>query len=180
MTLVNGSTSCEYVALSCVWGKSDPGEPAPLHSSDHLPDGIPVAVEDSLMVGRRLGYRYLWVDKYCVQPTMNLPNEIRNMGKIYSNAVFTIIAAAGQDAAKGLPGVSTTPRVQQPRAGVKGSTLLSTMTQFEILVLLSKWQSRVGCSRGNFLAPKTLLHEAANPLSVRQHATLRNCLRDCS
>jgi hypothetical protein len=140
--LVYGSESREYVALSYVWGKSDPGEPAPLYSGDHLSDRIPVVVEDSLMVVRRLGYRYLWVDKYCVQQTMNLEKEIRNMGKIYSNAVFTIIAAAGQDAAKGLPGVNATPRVRQPQAGVKGRTLVSTMTQLEILLLLSKWQSR--------------------------------------
>ncbi|KAM7192595.1 hypothetical protein V8F20_008804 [Naviculisporaceae sp. PSN 640] len=47
----------DYLALSYVWGCSQLVQD----------DGIPTVVQDSITVTKRLGKRYLWVDKYCVE-----------------------------------------------------------------------------------------------------------------
>lgn len=46
---------CEYVALSYVWGVS----------RQYVSSSIfPKVVKDSLVITSKLGYKYLWVDKY--------------------------------------------------------------------------------------------------------------------
>lgn len=52
---------CEYVALSYVWGphKNDTNV-----ATDDSPEAVPRTVEDSVRVTLRLGYRYLWADRY--------------------------------------------------------------------------------------------------------------------
>ncbi|KAH6870171.1 heterokaryon incompatibility protein-domain-containing protein [Alternaria rosae] len=95
---------CIYVALSYVWGMSgicdDP-------SSYTLPERLPLSVENSIDATLMLGYRYLWVDRYCIDQ-MNAADkhhQINQMGDIYSSAELTLIAAAGANSAHGLPGV---------------------------------------------------------------------------
>ena len=89
-----------YVALSYVWGP---------------PSGDwPQTILDAVEVTKRLGERYLWVDRTCIDQSN--PEEkmflISKMDAIYQGAEFTIVCAAG-DARTGLPGVSTTPRRPQ-------------------------------------------------------------------
>ncbi|KAH8878595.1 HET-domain-containing protein, partial [Thozetella sp. PMI_491] len=86
-----------YVALSYVWGGSSNEE-----------TGFPRVVEDALQVCKELGYKYLWVDQYCIDQN-NLGEkmqQIANMHLVYQCAQLTIMAAAGTDASYGLPGVS--------------------------------------------------------------------------
>jgi hypothetical protein len=52
---------CQYVALSYVWGEA--GNML-LQETSKLPTKLPATIEDSITATRRLGYRYLWVDKY--------------------------------------------------------------------------------------------------------------------
>jgi hypothetical protein len=52
--VVAATATCEYVALSYVWGKSSESED----------DGFPVTVEDSIRVTTEMGFRFLWVDRY--------------------------------------------------------------------------------------------------------------------
>ncbi len=64
---------------------------------------------------KRLGERYLWVDRTCIDQS-NKEQKIfliSKMDAIYEGAEFTIVCAAG-DARTGLPGVSTVPRKSQP------------------------------------------------------------------
>ena len=60
-----------------------------------------------------LGFRYIWVDRYCIPQNDKKAKDrlIRYMGHIYKNSVLTLIAAAGDDPNYGLPGVH--PRLQQ-------------------------------------------------------------------
>jgi hypothetical protein len=99
-----------YAALSYTWGESQPGNEQP--NEGVLPSTTPKTVLDALLVALRLGVRYLWVDRYCID--QNDPKEkhrlISNMDRIYAGAELTIIAAAGSDPSYGLPGVSSTPR----------------------------------------------------------------------
>lgn len=70
---------------------------------------MPPVVTDAIPVTSSLGFRYIWVDRYCVeQDDSYMKHErIMNMDSIYENAALTIIAATGQDGVLGLPGVST-------------------------------------------------------------------------
>ena len=60
-SVISAPEDCVYVALSYVWGTSQVCE-AP--SSSPLLDQLPLTVDNSVDVTLRLGYRYLWVDKY--------------------------------------------------------------------------------------------------------------------
>ncbi|KAL0473794.1 heterokaryon incompatibility protein domain-containing protein [Neurospora intermedia] len=132
----------EYVTLSYVWG------PAPVISSltkpFALPDELPLVVADAIKVTMNLGYRYLWVDRYCI-PQDNAKakqRQIQNMGKIYSRSALTIIAAAGEDSEYGLPGVSCRERITHHLALDNGRLRLSTIHLAKFDITPSKWNSR--------------------------------------
>ena len=59
--IVNAPPGCRYVALSYVWGRkpADVDFEAPLAQQK-----FPATVSDSCVVAQKLGYRYLWVDRY--------------------------------------------------------------------------------------------------------------------
>lgn len=59
--VVPAPDECQYVALSYVWGEA--GNML-LPETSKLPTRLPATIEDSITATRRLGYRYLWVDKY--------------------------------------------------------------------------------------------------------------------
>jgi hypothetical protein len=54
LNVIAAPEKCEYVALSYVWGAH------PVTA----PRKFPSVVEDSFVVTKNLGYKYLWVDKY--------------------------------------------------------------------------------------------------------------------
>jgi hypothetical protein len=37
-----------------------------MHPEDQLPLDIPEVAEDAIHVTKELGYRYLWIDRYCI------------------------------------------------------------------------------------------------------------------
>jgi hypothetical protein len=98
----------EYVALSYVWGDHNT---TPKESKEQ-PNAIPQVVEDAFTVTQSLGFRYIWVDKYCVDQDDGLKKheQIMNMDSVYENASQIIIASAGVDKTRGLPGVSSDRR----------------------------------------------------------------------
>ena len=108
----------KYVALSYVWGEAaDLALPPQLPSGDAPdsiwpPSDIPLTIKDSIEVTKNTGYRYLWVDRYCIpQVDESQRHEaIANMHYVYAGAEFTIIALDGDTVHAGLHGVSTTPR----------------------------------------------------------------------
>jgi hypothetical protein len=61
-------------------------------------------VGDAIDMCRQLGERYLWVDTLCIVQDSSKDKmwQIGRMGRIYSSAVLTIVAAAGTDADAGL------------------------------------------------------------------------------
>jgi len=93
--VVKASVSRAFVALSYVWGV--PGTPL----ANSLP--WPRVVEDAITVTERLGHRYLWVDRYCIDQddAQEKHQQIAKMHIIYHQAQFTIVAAAGCDATYG-------------------------------------------------------------------------------
>ena len=118
--LVDTPSQCRYVALSYVWGKA----PVFRHLLENTRDlrktssfrslPIPATIRDAITLVHAIGERYLWVDSLCiVQNNLKMQRaEITRMGSIYSRALFTIIAAAGDHANSGLPGVERGSREQ--------------------------------------------------------------------
>jgi hypothetical protein len=107
------------VALSYVWGVLNLGDTDPL----------PKVISDAMIVTMKLGYQYLWVDKYCISQSDHKEMEFQMscMDTIYKGAEITIIAAAGLDATFGLPGVGDTPRTTQPAVTIDGIQITSGM-----------------------------------------------------
>jgi len=64
------------------------------------------------MVVKKLGYRYLWVDRYCINQgnEEEKADQCGKMDLIYQNADLTIIAAIGDNPTYGLPGVGLRKR----------------------------------------------------------------------
>lgn len=54
---------CSFVALSYVWGQL-PADSQVLE----LPVAFPPTVEDAIVATQKIGYRYLWVDRYVSRP----------------------------------------------------------------------------------------------------------------
>lgn len=146
--IVSGSCSCNYIALSYVWGDHTAGMAQTTKQSiDHLrkPGSlmghcIPATIRDAMVVCRVLGVRYLWVDRFCIvqDDQFQKHEQIRSMGMIYSCALLTICATAGDNADYGLPGVLSRPRAQvRPRTFAFGVEIIPVRP-----IDRSTWSSR--------------------------------------
>lgn len=95
--------NAKYLALSYVWGDAKAS-----NDDGHLSDASPI-IKDAMIATLRLCFRYLWVDRYCINQhdTTQKHQQIANMGNIYAGATLTFIAAGRTDHAVGLPGVSS-------------------------------------------------------------------------
>jgi hypothetical protein len=138
----------EYVALSYVWGEplqqySNRAKSLP-QGTDELPPVLPKTLEDAITLTIQLGFQYLWVDKYCVNQSS--PNELQTqlglMNLIYYGAAITIIAAAGDDANSGLPGVGTRSDVAQSSIIIDGTTWVSGSLYTDEMIARSVWATR--------------------------------------
>lgn len=113
--IIDAESWHRWIALSYVWGvrphsSADPGDEFDL-ANQKLPQSLPRTVEDAITVTQQLGFRYLWVDEYCIdQDHAQRKIQIAEMDKVYRGAELTIIAAAGEDKDYGLPGVGKTTR----------------------------------------------------------------------
>lgn len=141
-----------FAALSYTWGTAV--EPDPLQQWDfmdhesitHLPSDLPKTVEDAIDLVRRLdfsGMRYLWVDRYCIDQhhAEEKHEQIQQMHDIYSNAHVTIIAAAGESADSGLPGLGLTPRRPQSYVATSDGALVSVEANTDVITQ-SAWMKR--------------------------------------
>jgi Heterokaryon incompatibility protein (HET) len=131
----------EYLALSYVWGRQE--DQAPNNSTNRLAETLPQVIEDAIKATLSLGFRYLWVDRYCIrrESSSEMHHQIRNMDSIYRNAQATLIAIAGKDADFGLPGMGRTPRTQQQSVRVGRNTLVSSMSPVT-MIETSTWITR--------------------------------------
>lgn len=60
-------------------------------------DGLQKSVRDAVEVTRMLGFRYLWVDAFCINQDCDSDKgrEIGKMATIYKNAAVTIASGTG-------------------------------------------------------------------------------------
>lgn len=158
-----------FVALSYVWGHSTVSENnallgcngGRLSTAFGLELGkVPRAVEDAITICRRLGRRFLWVDRYCIQQDGNgldKKAQINAMGNIFSSAEFTIIHATGTCIDDPIPGVSTTREVLQTRANICGLELVSGYPDARLAMVHSTWNRRGWTYQESVLCPRRLL-----------------------
>lgn len=73
-------------------------------------------IRDAITVTLRLGYRYLWVDRYCTLKSdpKAFSSQLQAMNTVCEKAQVAIVAAACDDTTSGLPGVSDRPMIRQP------------------------------------------------------------------
>ena len=100
-----------YLALSYVWGADSRCAHTSVINGEHeqavLPSPLPQTILDAIEITIKLGYRYLWVDRYCIEQghSADKLHQINQMGNIYSCAVAAICALGSSDEA-GIFGVS--------------------------------------------------------------------------
>lgn len=153
--LVEASPGSEYVALSYVWGPGSCNSLLLLETTRealYKPGGvatfeIPRTILDAIEVTRSIGQKYLWVDAICIQQdnVQDKAIQIANMDNIYSNALVTIVAAAGTNARAGLPGINPDfPRIQPLVAKALGFRfLVAAQTMIDVLKRgTSPWATR--------------------------------------
>ncbi|KAI1466140.1 HET-domain-containing protein [Daldinia caldariorum] len=132
-TVVEAKPGMRWVALSYIWKARGDATDADSKvgresSSPRLPSSVPTSIKDAATVVRQLGLRYLWVDRYCIDQSKEEEKDfhISRMDAIYRGAELVIITAAGTDEDYGLPGVGSTPRLQQDIVPLESSTIFTT------------------------------------------------------
>lgn len=134
----------KYVALSYVWGNVDMKyRPCISKTPFVISDRCPPTIEDAIVLTLELGYRYLWIDSLCISPDASLRhNQIANMDVVYKNAELTIVAAAGQNADYGLPGVGNRQRREQTEIKIGKHHFVATTTNPNQCLETSIYQTR--------------------------------------
>lgn len=154
------SHDIKYAALSYVWGRlpdvlettktnlndlKTPGALATARYAATMPD----TVRDAVALTKRLGLRYLWVDRLCIvqDDMVSKPLQLAQMGAIYANSYVTLVAADGQDANYGFRGsvrdVSQPRHFQAPVITYKlGGKSLIVEPVFELDYHATEWQRR--------------------------------------
>lgn len=148
-----------FVTLSYVWGQ-DQWEGPDEHG--RLPHQFPELIRGAIWVTLTLGYRYLWIDRYCVPQNDPIRRHslVNNMDKIYEQSVLCIVAAAARSPTDGLHGI-TRPRVKQQETFDFGSLSLSqVMTNIREDVRASQWNSRGWTFQEGYLARRRLVFTA--------------------
>jgi hypothetical protein len=159
-TIIRAPAMCQYVALSYVWGASTTST-ANFENPNNPPtiQNAPKVINDAIDVTLNLGFRYLWIDRHCIDQSNKdeKHNTISVMDLIYSNARLTIIAAAGDNPEYGLPGVNGTVRRVQPRLEVGELSLVSTLPHPEWSIKHSTWAGRGWTYQEGLLSKRRLV-----------------------
>ncbi|KAK3396988.1 HET-domain-containing protein [Sordaria brevicollis] len=116
----------QYAALSYVWGNGHKttlrrGTLTQLQLMNSLRVAGPQTVLDAIKFTSDMKVRYLWVDAFCIiqDDDDDKAAQLQLMAEIYQSALFTIVAAAGNDAQAGLPGVCISSEPLQQKVRVK-------------------------------------------------------------
>lgn len=154
--LVPGSSSTSFVTLSYVWG------PDPAHGPDatgHLPDELPSLISGVIDVTLALGYRYLWIDRYCIPQNGGQVQAglIRNMDQIYARSALTIVASAANGPSEGLAGVTTDRRSRQATFKHGGLHLTQAITNIVDEIQDSHWNTRGWTYQESVLSSRRLV-----------------------
>ncbi|RSL62748.1 hypothetical protein CEP51_013426 [Fusarium floridanum] len=151
-----------YVALSYVWGYHQTAKSTLMSGGNTSIDGmasLPITIADAIRVTIKLGFRYLWVDLYCIDQDNETDGDhhMAQMNMIYHNAELTIIAAARNSAEYGLPGVEYRPRSIRQFAKVGNIEIVPTMRHPHAAIQTSKWSKRAWTFQEGILSRRRLV-----------------------
>jgi hypothetical protein len=159
----------DYVALSYVWGLENPGRkcrheevkggeliigkiPSGEHPRYHLRNSLDLVrnhpcqtVKDCIELVKKIGFRYLWVDEYCIGSNARQREfHINQMDRIYEGAVLTICALSGDSKHLGLPGISLPLQIPpQPYVDLDSERIVATRLTDSLLdTESSPWNKR--------------------------------------
>lgn len=141
-TLIAGDKSMQYVTLSYVWGSEVSERP---DRSGRLPSVLPDLITGVIKVVLDLGYRYLWIDRYCVSQFDSTGIKsllLRNMDQIYSKSSLTIIAATTTCPSEGLAGITRPRVIKQKALQMKSVQLLQWIHDVRSEIEGSVWNAR--------------------------------------
>jgi hypothetical protein len=159
--IVPATSSCQYLALSYVWGNSTVslGKDDSDLAKDQLPKYLPQTIEDAILAAKSLGYDYLWVDRYCIPQEDNEERrqQIYQMNLVYNRAQATIIAAAGDEPSFGLPGVGNRLRIPSVSAMIGNTSYVSVPPDPAHEIQGSKWNSRGWTYQETVLSKRRLI-----------------------
>ena len=148
MVIVAASEHSPWFALSYVWGANYQApatiEDTGFRAGSRLPANMPGTIRDAMSVTKELGYRYLWVDEYCIdqKDKTHRKAQINKMDQIYRGADLTIVAAAGEDKGYGLPGVGVTKRQVGKTVCIGDVVIYSNGPEPDSETQESKWFTR--------------------------------------
>lgn len=157
-----------YAALSYVWGTEENAYTTELQNVmlhrmhgglEKVLQRLPKAIHDAIDLVRRLGFRYLWVDRLCI--VQDSPRSWKlnayNMDLIYGNAILTICAADGE-ASAGLRAIrSECHNIQQLRRTVAPGLDLMVTRPPEMYIRESKWNERAWTFQERLLSRRCLI-----------------------
>lgn len=155
--------SIEYVTLSYCWGEESSEGP---DEHGRLPLQLPELIQGVIYVTRNLGYRYLWIDRYCVPQGSTEADKTRrqslieDMGKIYEGCAICIIAAAAARPSDGLQGITRPREVNQESIDFGSLVYLQVMTSIRREVSESVWNTRGWTYQESTLARRRLVFTA--------------------
>ncbi|RDW63554.1 hypothetical protein BP6252_11099 [Coleophoma cylindrospora] len=150
MCIVPAPARIRYVALSYVWGKAPLRLKLRKDNVDALSEpgelvfgAISNTIVDAIKLCQELGEEFLWVDSLCIVQDQDEVKQaqIAAMDRVYSCAIWTICAAAGDDADSGLPGVYTHQREFCIDTRDQGSNGALTPSE-DRMIERSYWNSR--------------------------------------
>jgi hypothetical protein len=108
VTLVEPVDKVEYLALSHCWGQSNafittPATMDQMKKGFLLTSNIPKTFRDAIIVTRKLGIRYLWIDSLCIiqGDVADWEREASRMADVYRGAYLTIGAINASDDREG-------------------------------------------------------------------------------
>ncbi|KAF2114187.1 heterokaryon incompatibility protein-domain-containing protein [Lophiotrema nucula] len=149
-------TDDAYAALSYVWGQGYTNVDFSTALSDVLPDTI----EDAIETTSRLGIKYLWIDRYCIDQNdaSDKKFQISRMDVIYNRAYVTIVAAAGTNPDYGLPGVRHRSRDAQKYLRIGRYFVFNKIPDaIEEGIKFSKWARRGWTYQESVLSTRRLI-----------------------
>lgn len=151
----------DYVTLSYVMGtyREDDDDNG---NDEHLPSRLPKVIADAISTTKALGYRYLWVDRYCIprrgdaKGASERQRQLDLMGQIYSHSSLTLVAAAGEGVRDGIAGIGA-PREEQLSIQTESDLFTTSLLRPDLEVASSKWASRAWTYQEGLLSRRRLI-----------------------
>ena len=103
----DGSQRGTYLTLSYCWGGRQTAQlttnSMEAYKIEVPLSSLPQTLQDAVIVTRKLGYRYLWIDALCIiqDDEEFKQKELVNMGRIYGSSFLTIQASVPSSASDG-------------------------------------------------------------------------------